>query len=59
MKLDSRIKKLETAILPSAIPKPYILHLKDGETLEEGKVREGIPDKENGYRTFVIGVSFV
>ncbi len=56
MKLDSRIKKLETAILPSAI---HIFHLKDGETLEEGKVREGIPDKENGYRTFVIGVSFV
>lgn len=59
MRLDSRVNKLEQVMFRPMLHIPYIVYLKDGETLEEGMLREGIPDTEGGCPTFVIGVSFV
>jgi len=59
MRLDRRLKELEAIVFPSTPSSPYILRLREGESLEEGRLREGIPDTENGYPAFVIGVSFV
>ena len=52
-RLANRVKRLEGSTFPLM---PIILMLRDGETLEDAMLREGIPDMKDGI---VIGVSFV